>query len=59
MLYRHYYLFLLTDMNKDIVESINFLLKEYERLKKKKEMKIITKSENETLIKLSNFLGKK
>ncbi len=46
-------------MNKDIVESINFLLKEYERLKKKKDMKIITKSENETLIKLSNFLGKK
>ena len=46
-------------MNKDINESINFLLKEYERLKKKKEMKIITKSENETLIKLSNFLGKK
>ena len=46
-------------MNKDIVESINLLLKEYERLKKKKDMKIITKSENETLIKLSNFLGKK
>ena len=46
-------------MNKDTIESINFLLKEYERLKKKKEMKIITKSENETLIKLSNFLGKK
>ena len=46
-------------MNKDIIESINFLLKDYERLKKKKEMKIITKSENETLIKLSNFLGKK
>lgn len=59
MLYRHYYLFLLVDMNKDIVESINFLLKEYERLKKKKDMKIISKSENETLIKLSNFLGKK
>ena len=59
MLYRHYYLFLLIDMNKDIVESINFLLKEYERLKKKKDMKIISKSENETLIKLSNFLGKK
>ena len=59
MLFRHYYLFLLIDMNKDIIESINFLLKEYERLKKKKEMKIITKSENETLIKLSNFLGKK
>lgn len=46
-------------MNKDIIESINFLLKEYERLKKKKDMKIISKSENETLIKLSNFLGKK
>lgn len=46
-------------MNKEIVESINFLLKEYERLKKKKDMKIISKSENETLIKLSNFLGKK
>lgn len=59
MLFRHYYLFLLIDMNKDIVESINFLLKEYERLKKKKDMKIISKSENETLIKLSNFLGKK
>jgi len=59
LLFRHYYLFLLVDMNKDIVESINFLLKEYERLKKKKDMKIISKSENETLIKLSNFLGKK
>ena len=46
-------------MNKEIVESINFLLKEYQRLKKKKDMKIISKSENETLIKLSNFLGKK
>ena len=46
-------------MNKDIIESINFLLKEYERIKKKKDMKIISKSENETLIKLSNFLGKK
>jgi len=46
-------------MNKEITESINFLLKEYERLKKKKDMKIISKSENETLIKLSNFLGKK
>ena len=46
-------------MNKEIIESINFLLKEYERLKKKKDMKIISKSENETLIKLSNFLGKK
>ena len=46
-------------MNKDISESLNFLLKEYKRLMKKKEMKIITKSENETLKKLSSFLGKK
>ena len=46
-------------MNKEITESLNFLLKEYKRLKKKKEMKIISKSENETLKKLSSFLGKK
>jgi len=46
-------------MNKEITESLNFLLKEYKRLKKKKEMKNISKSENETLKKLSSFLGKK
>ncbi len=45
-------------MNKEIIESLNFLLKEYKRLKKKKEMKTISKSELETLKKLSSFLGK-
>ena len=46
-------------MNKAISQSLNFLLNEYKRLKKKKEMKKITPSENETLKKLSSFLGKK
>ena len=46
-------------MNKKISESLNFLLKEYKRLQKKREMKKISKSENETLKKLSSFLGKK
>ena len=46
-------------MKKEINESLNFLLKEYKRLLKKKEMKIISKAEDETLKKLSLFLGKK
>ena len=46
-------------MNKDITESLNFLLKEYKRLLKKKEMKTISKAEDETLKQLSSFLGKK
>ena len=46
-------------MNKEISESLNFLLKEYKRLKKKEEMKKITKPEEEALKKLSSFLGKK
>ena len=46
-------------MNKEITESLNFLLKEYKRLLKKKEMKTKSKAENETLEKLSSFLGKK
>ena len=45
-------------MTKSISDSLTFLLKEYKRLKKKKEMKKISKSENETLKKLSSFLGK-
>ena len=45
-------------MSKAISESLNFLLKEYKRLKKKKEMKNISKSENEALKKLASFLGK-
>ena len=46
-------------MSKAISESLNFLLKEYKRLKKKKEMKNISKLENEVLKKISSFLGKK
>jgi len=46
-------------MNKEITESLNFLLKEYKRLLRKKEMKSISKAESETLKKLSSFLGKK
>ena len=47
------------DITKDISESLTFLLKEYKRLKKKKEMNKISNSENETLKKLSSFLSKK
>tara|TARA_A100001011_G_scaffold180642_2_gene189522 strand:- start:4186 stop:4326 length:141 start_codon:yes stop_codon:yes gene_type:complete len=45
-------------MNKAVSESISFLLKEYKRLKKKKEMNKLSKSEDEALKKLSSFLGK-
>jgi len=45
-------------MNKAVSDSLTFLLKEYKRLKKKKEMKKISKSESEALKKLSSFLGK-
>tara|TARA_B100000401_G_scaffold301045_1_gene206784 strand:+ start:433 stop:585 length:153 start_codon:yes stop_codon:yes gene_type:complete len=50
---------MIKDKTKDISESLTFLLKEYKRLKKKKEMNKISNSENETLKKLSSFLGKK
>ena len=50
---------MIKDVTKDISESLTFLLKEYKRLKKKKEMNKISKAENETLKKLSSFLGKK
>ena len=46
-------------MSKAISDSLSFLLKEYKRLKKKKEMNKISKTENEALKKLSSFLGKK
>ena len=46
-------------MNEKISDSINFLLKEYKRLIIKKKMDKLSKSENETLKKLSSFLGKK
>ena len=49
---------MIKDKTKDISESLTFLLKEYKRLKKKKEMNKISNSENETLKKLSSFLGK-
>tara|TARA_Y100001970_G_C14166571_1_gene821632 strand:- start:577 stop:714 length:138 start_codon:yes stop_codon:yes gene_type:complete len=45
-------------MNKQINESIKFLLSEYKRLKMKQKEKKITKEEKETLIKLKSFLGK-
>ena len=50
---------MIKDKTKDISESLTFLLKEYKRLKKKKEMNKISNSENEALKKLSFFLGKK
>tara|TARA_B100000963_G_C22023497_1_gene408050 strand:- start:246 stop:386 length:141 start_codon:yes stop_codon:yes gene_type:complete len=46
-------------MNKEISKSLNFLLQEYKRLLKKKEMNTISKVEIEILKKLSSFLGKK
>ena len=46
-------------MSKNINQSINFLINEYERLKLKEKEKEITKEEKETLIKLISFLGKK
>ena len=45
-------------MNKNIHESINFLIAEYKRLKLKKKNKTITKEEKETLQKLLSFIGK-
>tara|TARA_Y100000996_G_C22072668_1_gene458134 strand:+ start:258 stop:395 length:138 start_codon:yes stop_codon:yes gene_type:complete len=45
-------------MNKQINESIKFLLSEYKRLKMKQKEKKITKEEKETLTKLKSFLGK-
>ena len=45
-------------MNKQIMESLNFLIDEYKRLKKKKEDKKISSGELETLRKLEKYLGK-
>ena len=44
-------------MNKQINESINFLLAEYKRLKLKEKNNIITKEEKETLQKLESFIA--
>jgi hypothetical protein len=46
-------------MNKQIMESLNFLIREHKRLKKKKEDKSISNGELETLKKLEQYLGKK
>ncbi len=46
-------------MNKQIMESLNFLIKEYKRLIKKKEDKNISSAELETLKQLEQYLGKK
>ena len=46
-------------MNKQIMESLNFLINEYKRLKKKKKDKSISSSELEALKKLEQYLGKK
>ena len=45
-------------MNKQIIESLNFLINEYKRLKKKKEVNSISRNELETLKKLQQYLGK-
>ena len=45
-------------MNKQINESINFLLAEYNRLKLKEKNNIITKEEKESLQKIASFIGK-
>jgi len=46
-------------MNKNIIESFNFLLVEYKRLKLKEKNHTLTQEEKETLQKLMSFIGKK
>ena len=43
-------------MKKEIQESINFLMKECNRLKKKQKEKELTDEEKKTLDKLSSFI---
>ena len=45
-------------MNKKINQSIQFLLSEYKRLKKKNDEGTIGEEEKVTLLKLAQFLGK-
>ena len=45
-------------MKKDIDESLKYLFEEYKRLKLKEKKQKLTNEENETLKKLSSFLGK-
>ena len=44
-------------MKKEIQESINYLLREFKRLKKKDEKNQLTKEEKETFKKIVSFLG--
>ena len=46
-------------MNKNINESIEFLIREYERLKDKKKKNTIRQDEKEALANIKSFLGKK
>ena len=46
-------------MKKQIQESINFLIKEFKRLKKLDEAKKLSEEGKEQLEKLASFLGKK
>ena len=46
-------------MNKQIMESLNFLINEYKRLKKKKENRRISSGDLETIKQLEQYLGKK
>ena len=46
-------------MNKQIMESLNFLIKEYKRLKKIKENRSFSSGDLETLKPLEQYLGKK
>ena len=45
-------------MKKEINESLKYLFEEYKRLKLKEKKQKLTIEENETLKKLSSFLGK-
>ena len=46
-------------MTEKVVDSIKFLMAEYERLLKKQKKGNLSKTETETLNSLKNFLGKK
>jgi len=46
-------------MNKDLNQSIKFLLSEYKRLQLKVKNNTITKEEKETFNKLKSFIGNK
>ena len=49
----------ITKTSNEIMESLNYLIDEYKRLKKKKEKNKLTSGELETFKKLEQYLGKK